>query len=194
MLGRMMYDTVTLEKQNGELIENINANVQPDMIFIDDGSLPIEESDVLIRKLDNGLVERYKVLERGFYSKQMGISAHYQCKVKKESAIKAQQHQPQQIVYNLNGANSRVNNNSSDSSTNIVNINKENLFENLKEIIKENVEDPNEKLELIEAVHNMERNQGTNNFKDYYVKFITTAANHMTLISPFIPALTQLLE
>ena len=79
MLGRMMFDTVALEKQSGERIKNINANVQPDMIFISDGSLPIEESDVLIRKLDNGLVERYKVLERGFYSKQMGISAHYQC-------------------------------------------------------------------------------------------------------------------
>lgn len=36
----------------------------------------------------------------------------------------------------------------------------------------------------------MEGNQNKNTFNQAYTKFITSAANHKTLIAPFIPALS----
>lgn len=87
MLRQMMNDTVTLIKTNGEKYENIRASVQREKIFIDDAKLPIEEGDKIIRQLSNGLSESYLILDRGFYDRTHGIPAHYQMKVKKESAI-----------------------------------------------------------------------------------------------------------
>ncbi|OAB32705.1 hypothetical protein PMSD_17195 [Paenibacillus macquariensis subsp. defensor] len=87
MLRQIMRDTVTLIKANGEKFENIRAGVQRDKIFIEDVKLPIEEGDKIIRLLSNGLSESYLILDRGFYDRTLGMPAHYQMKVKKESAI-----------------------------------------------------------------------------------------------------------
>ena len=47
--------------------------------------------------------------------------------------------------------------------------------------------------EIISAVNNMQESVGTKSFAEKYNNFIQSAANHMTLFAPFIPALTQLL-
>gem|GEM_PF-5674032 len=87
MFNELMNDTVTLKKRNGEIIENIKASVQRDKIFIDDGKLLIEEGDKIVRVLPNGLTESYLILHTGFYDEFQGLPAHYQMKVRKESAI-----------------------------------------------------------------------------------------------------------
>lgn len=87
MFNQLLRDIVTLVKPNGEVFEDIKANVQPKMIFIYDETLPVEEGDKITRKLSNGNLESYLVLDRGFYSKVHAIPAHYQIQVKKESAI-----------------------------------------------------------------------------------------------------------
>jgi len=185
---------VQLLKQNGNIYDDINAVVQPNMIFIDDNSIPIEEGDYLIRKLaSNGLEEKYVVLDRGFYEAEFGEEAHYQCKVKKTSTLELTR-QPQNVVYNLYGANARVNNHSTDQSVNIINTSSDDLFDKLRQTIKESIDDENEKMELRMLVNELEANQKTGNFNQLYTKFITSAANHMTLISPFIPALSQLIK
>ncbi|USK69187.1 hypothetical protein [Peribacillus asahii] len=185
-------DLVVLQKQNGETMENIKAIVQPDMIFINDSSLPIEEGDHFIRKLPNGLRETYLVLDRGFYDSGYGIKAHYQCEVQKVTTRELEQ--PKQVIYNLYGANSRVNNNSTDQSINIVEMSSDDLFDEIRKALKENIRNEEERRELREIVNELEVNQGTNKFNQLYTKFVTSAANHMTVISPFIPALSQMLQ
>jgi len=39
----------------------------------------------------------------------------------------------------------------------------------------------------------MEAAKGTSGFTQKYQNFIASAANHMTVLAPFIPALTQML-
>lgn len=97
MLGSLAKDRVTLIKNDGTTIDNIKALVQPNMIFIEDASLPIEEGDYLIRALKNGLQERYLVLDRGFYDDFAGVKAHYQVKVRKETAIELERKSAMQI-------------------------------------------------------------------------------------------------
>jgi ElaB/YqjD/DUF883 family membrane-anchored ribosome-binding protein len=88
---RTLRDTVSLIKANGQRYNNIKAFVQPNMIFIADASLPIEEGDKLTRELPNGLEESYLVLDRGYYSPVQGMDAHYQVKVRKETTISRRQ-------------------------------------------------------------------------------------------------------
>ncbi len=99
----------------------------------------------------------------------------------------------QSIVYNLIGANTRVNNHSTDQSINVVNTSNHDLFDEIKKILNDNVANKDELHELRLLVNDMESNQNTSAFNQSYTKFITNAANHMTILSPFIPALTQMI-
>ena len=81
----ILPDEVTLIK-NGEVVkENIPADVQPEIIFIDDHKIPLEEGDILQRTLPNGIGENYKVLDKGFLSNNSG--GEYQAKVKCHMAL-----------------------------------------------------------------------------------------------------------
>lgn len=68
------------------------------------------------------------------------------------------------------------------------------LFDEIRTAFKEGISDEAELRSLREIVNEMENSQNTNTFNKAYTKFITSAANHMTLISPFIPALSQMIQ
>jgi hypothetical protein len=194
MLKGMMDDRVALVKQDGTRHEDIPANVQPKKIFIDDASVPVEEGDRISRTLPNGLVESYLVLDRGFYEKFGGIPAHYQIEVRKESRPPDPSRAGATVIYNLHGANSRVNVHSIDSSTNVVDATPDVVFERLRAALREAVAEETSRQELLKAVAKLEANQGGQGFVGAYKEFITLAAAHMSVLSPFIPALTQMLK
>lgn len=194
MLSNMLKDKVTLIKKDGERYENIKASVQKEIIFIDDASLPIEENDRFIRKLSNGLEESYIIIDRGFYEKFSGVNAHYQCEVQKETSQQFKQWASNVTTYNFHGSNSRVNVNSTDNSTNTVNISKENVFSELKFALQQGITSDEGLDELLASVDDMEASKGSPAFTSKYQRFIDTAASHMTVIAPFIPMLSHFLS
>lgn len=188
----LMNDRVTLIKRDGRRFEDIRALVSPRAIHMDDASLPVEEGDTFERPLPNGLVEVYVVTDRGFTRGLPGaIGDHYQTKVRKESAGRAPS---VPSVVNIRGDNARVNINSLDRSTNVVNAASEALFHDLIRAIEGGVADDRQRAELIERVRSLEAAQGTTAVLEKYQALIASAAAHMTVLSPFIPALTQLLK
>ncbi|MEQ6856295.1 hypothetical protein AAHH17_17670 [Lysinibacillus capsici] len=191
-LKQLARDTVILKKQNGEVFSDIKANVQKNKIFIHDNTLPIEEGDRLVRTLSNGLEESYIVVDRGYYEKFHSIDAHYQCDVQKESSVQYKEW-ASSITNHFYGANSRVNIGSTDNSSNIVNINKDNIFDELRSVINENISSESDSIILLDLVNNMEETRGTPSFIDKYKSFMESAANHMSVFSPFLPALAQIL-
>lgn len=194
MFSSFNNSLVSVLKEDGSKYENIDAVVQTNTIFIEDVTVVIEEGDKIIRETSNGMEEQYLVLDRGFYEKQMGFQAHYQVKVKKIGTYELSRPQSQTIIYNLHGANSRVNNNSTDRSINIIETSSDSLFDDLRKVISEKVDDENQKQQLRNLINEMENNKETNKFNEIYTKFITGAANHMTVLSPFIPALSQMIH
>lgn len=188
-----MTDKVSLMKQDGKRIDDIGAQVGK-KIIISDATLPIEEGDRIIRTLPNGLVETYLVIDRGFIqspSRMSGIPPHYQVSVRKESAIPAVD--ARSIVYNLYGPNSRINNNSIDSSMNVVNTSPEDLFSKLRETIAAEVEDASKKAQLLNHVDELEKTRGTAAYLEKYKAFMSVLADHIGVLSPFLPALAQML-
>jgi hypothetical protein len=97
-------------------------------------------------------------------------------------------------VYNVTGANSRVNINSTDSSTNVVNIDARQLFQEMRRAVdgagleRENAETLRGRIDEMEAAM-----ADRNTFGQKYVAFVQVAANHMELFAPFLPALGQVL-
>ena len=186
-----MPDVVMLRKQNGQEYQNIRADVQPDVIFIDDGKIPLEEGDHIVRELSNGLDETYLVLDRGFWSGGGRLGDHYQAKVRKVTAITAD---TPPVVYNVSGPNARVNIHSYDASTNVVDVSPERLFEQIREAVAKGVQAPDRKAEILSAVGEVEAAGDSKARLKAYQRLIAIAADHMTLLGPFIPGLTQLLR
>lgn len=96
-------------------------------------------------------------------------------------------------VYHVYGLNPHLNINSSDHSVNTVTLTNEQVFTKLKEKITADVL-TEERGALLNRLQELEQAQNTPSFGHKYSEFIAVAANHMGLIAPFIPALTEMLQ
>jgi len=92
----------------------------------------------------------------------------------------------------LYGHNPRVNLNSTNNSTNIAYVSGD-LFVQMNEKVN-SIDDENTRKEILARLVELERTQGSGGFLEAYQKFIVSAANHMTLFAPFLPALAHMLS
>jgi hypothetical protein len=97
-------------------------------------------------------------------------------------------------VFHLKGDNSRVNMNSHDQSVNIVTTSGDQIFASLKREITSHIPAGNGQDEILDRLAQLEKAQSSPTFAQRYTEFISVAADHMTLIAPFVPALTEMLQ
>jgi len=98
------------------------------------------------------------------------------------------------VIYSVQGDNSRLNLNSTDNSANIVVKSDAELFTKLRDRVKTEVVDEAEQKKIIDAATALEQSQGKPSFAQRYTDFIAVAANHMAVLAPFIPALSEMLR
>jgi hypothetical protein len=96
-------------------------------------------------------------------------------------------------TFNLEGAHSRVNIQSQDNSVNVFHQSAENIFADIRHLIQTHIADDVERTEILNRLNELEAAKGSDRFSEKYQSFIASAANHMTVLAPFIPALTQML-
>jgi hypothetical protein len=99
------------------------------------------------------------------------------------------------ITYNnLNGANARIVINSNDYSINVAN--SQPIFEGIKSTIQEGVEDERLRTDLIAKTAELEaavKAKEKPKFLKIYGEWVALAANHMKLLGPWMPAITEYL-
>jgi hypothetical protein len=183
-------DRIALIKSNGMKIPEIAAFVQSEIIFINDASLPIEEGDEIERILPNGLIEIYVVKDRGYFAKP---SPHYQVKAIKKTSLSVERVAPSTIIHQ-HGENPRVNINSTDLSSNIINKVDLNTFEEIKQVLTDQISDNEKRTVYLQSLEELKESVGKKSYIDKYKQFIEITANHMGLISPFIPYLTSMIH
>jgi hypothetical protein len=182
-------DTIrVISKASGNVSADLKAHVTKDTINLYDLSVDVTEGDIIERDLPNNRTEKYEVLIADYKNAFSVIPAHYILNVRKTTAIIPTSNS--NTVYNLHGNNSRVYHNSEDKSNNIVNESSDNLFDLLKDVIQDKISDNRKLLSLL---NELEESKGKSGYLEKYTAFISNAANHITLISPFIPALTALI-
>jgi hypothetical protein len=96
-------------------------------------------------------------------------------------------------TFNLQGPHSRVNIQSQDHSVNISHQTTENVFADMRQVIQTHIENEQERTLILNELDELETAKGTDSFIQKYQGFIASAANHISILSPFIPALTQML-
>ena len=192
MLDRFLTEKISLTKSDGSVYEDVPAGVQSECIFVTDVSLPIECGDKLTRRLPSGVEQVFVVVDPGYEAGLGPIKPHYQIKYRHHGKSPAQE-VPGNVTYNLSGPHSRVNVNSVDQSLNIDASNTISVFGDIRNAVQNGVEDEDERKRLHDALDELARAHGTEKFTDTYKDFIATAANHMVMLAPFMPALSALL-
>ena len=134
-MSDLMNDSIDLLKENGTKIEGLKASVQKSNIFMEAKGILVEPGDLIVRKMSNGGEETYRVIDPGFCEPFHGIKAHYQMDVQRLGLPEAKR-AVHNIVYNISGNNARINQNSIDNSTNVVQINKQ-VIKYIEELRKE---------------------------------------------------------
>ena len=190
LLAGAPTERVKIIKQDQSVLENVEALVQREKIFIDDGSLNIEEGDIIERTLPAGNKEEYLVIDRGFYKGIHGLPDHYQIKVRKQTAYTETNTKQVFNTYNI-GSAGKVNIQSTDNSTSTVNItaNDMAIMDTLRSLAK-GLENESE---ILKNIDEMQKNVGKPSFKEKYNNFVASVANHMTAFGPFISIIAKML-
>ena len=97
------------------------------------------------------------------------------------------------LTIHVSGINARVNVGSTDNSTNSYTSNANEIFEKLREAVEEQVS-VEQRPELLSRIEQMEKAVETPNFISRYNDFIQSAANHIAVFGPMLPALSALLK
>lgn len=176
---QMMTDKIKVIKLDGREFGDLKASVQSKGIYLMQSDVLIESNDLVQRIMSNGGAETFRVIDPGFHEKFQSIPAHYQIRVQKLGIPEAKK-AIQSITYNISGPNARVNNNSTDNSTNIANINQD-IAEHLallRQEIGRLVTSEGEKRDALEVVDAIQGQFESNSPSKAVVKTLVSALPH----------------
>ncbi len=180
---------IDIVSPDGTVRNSTQAIFGGDVLMVQDTSIVIEPGDEIRRILPNGHEEVFDVLDPRFYDTFHGLRAHYQIKVRKRGSFP--KHTGGHYEVHVSGNNARVNIRSHDSSTNIVN--DASVFDKIVSALETTGIEEKQLEALKIAVEEMRKQQGKTGFAAAYQKFIGLTADHIGVVTPFIPALSAML-
>ncbi len=193
--ANFMNDTVDLLKSDGSKKTALKASVQKNKVFMEANGVLVEPQDLIIRRMSNGAEETYRVIDPGFHENFHGIKAHYQMEVHKLGYPEAKS-ALQSITYNITGNNARINQNSVDNSTNLVQVDAraiQYVAALRKEIDGSTLSAP-EKAEASEVVDEIERAFRSGKPKKSVVNALLKALPHIANVAAIVSELAGLLN
>ena len=181
-------DNVDVVAPDGTIRCQTKAYFSGKMFVVDDMAADLRPGDDIRRLLPNGNEDVFRIDDPTFH-KAGNFAAHYQVKVSRIGAFPA--HTGGNYNITLQGPNSRVNIQSTDNSTNI---SKGTVLSELKDAIEAAVKNDAERATMLAYVSAIDRSHDQDSFLRAYQSFIASAANHMTIIAPFLPALAAMVS
>jgi hypothetical protein len=76
---------------------------------------------------------------------------------------------------------------------NVSSITEQQVFSGIRDAVNQQVSDVNDRRAILEKLEALEKSVNPDDFTSKYKEFINIVADHMTIILPFLPALTQML-
>jgi hypothetical protein len=108
--------------------------------------------------------------------------------------LMAKKNEGSTTIYNVQGDNARWSVNSTDNSVNVITKSSEEFFADLRGRIDAEVPEGDERRKIVESLAALQESHGKPAFAQRYTDFMAAAANHIKVIAPFIPALTEMLH
>jgi hypothetical protein len=184
-------DRVQIQLSDGTQHRDIRAQfTNKGTILLPVENLPIREGDLIRRQLPNGIIDEFEI-DHVDYQQGHGDHPPITTLTVRKRGSRLQKH-PVQNIYNVSGVNPRVNVNSADNSINVATVDNSIVFRDLRSALT-GLQDEDLRARLGVLIDKLERTQGTIPFTGTYKEFLSVAANCMTIIAPFLPALSQML-
>jgi hypothetical protein len=187
----MCNDKVTIHTEDGREYPDVRAVVDRGTVIHFDTQIPVTVGAHVTRRTPAGVLERWVVEDPGLMQSDDG--AFYNMKVRRTDALPQVPAVGQTTIYNVTGPNARFNNNSNDTSVNIVNQTPTELFNALTETLENALVNSPDRTELVRLAGAMEKDVGKATYAQRYAEFMSLAAKHVEIVKPFLPALLQLL-
>jgi hypothetical protein len=190
-------DKISIRKQNGACYENRLATISSSELIVFKGNAPlIESGDLIERQMSNGGGDTFRVIDPCFHEGHSSFGPHYQMRVQKLGLVEARQ-AVESIThsYNITGDNARINNNSIDNSTNIVNRSPElaNHIENLRTELRIAVADVPACNTALELVDEIEKMAGQEKPKTTVIKALLSTLPQVANVATIIGSIVALL-
>ena len=188
---RALSDPESIEviAPGGTVRSRVQAWFSGKQFIVEDMSVDVGPGDEIRRLLPNGRDDVYSVTDPTCY-RTGPFGPHYQIEVTRCGAM--DHHTGGHYAINVSGPNSRVNINSTDSSTNISNSGS--LYRDLRTALETGIADETYRGVLLAEVNKMEAAQSDpSRFAAAFQSFVSLAANGITIITPFLPQLTAFL-
>jgi len=116
------------------------------------------------------------------------LGAHYQVKVRR-AGVQPPNH-GSSFTINVSGNNARANVHSTDSSVNIVN---DGLLDEVRQAIETGVADLDKRAAMLTSVADMKGAKEKPSLLKAYSSLMSSAGDHITVLTPFLPALAAML-
>ena len=192
-MRNLMNDIVAVIQNDGTKHEGVRASVGPEEIIVDDVTIPISVGDRIERNLPSGQQETFVVTKVHMYRGSHGIPDFYEITYESEGLRTHRPELPSVSVQVTSSPQTRVTLNSTDQSTNVINHQAEDVFKQIRDLLKESIADETALSVLLEKVEDLERSRDSEDFKGAYKDFVAAAANHMTVLAPVLPMLAAML-
>lgn len=140
--------------------------------------------------VSHGLEPQYM----GMVERALGLSANLiKTQIDRRRLMAKKNNNSPTTNYYVQGENARVNVNSTDHSVNVVLKSNDEFFGTIRQRIESGVPDGDKRREILTALTALQESHGKPSFAQRYTEFIATTADYVTLLTPFIPALTEML-
>lgn len=182
---RLKAEQISVIAPGGEIRCRVTAYYAGDTFIIDDMAADVRLGDEIRRGLPNGNEEAFTVTDPQFLDTGI-VGPYYQITVTRPSVFPP--HTGGNYNVTVTGPNARVNFQSTDNSTNIAAGGS--IYDQARKMIAEEVADPGERERLTTAVTDLQ-NAGANKEAGLaaYHRLVANAANHMTVLAPFLQPL-----
>ncbi len=182
-------EKIDIVAPEGEIRSSVLAYFAGNLFVIEDMSVDIQAGDEIRRPLPNGKEQAFTVTDPACYPSGP-FAPHYQVKIAPKGTF--DQHKGGHYQVTVSGPNSRVNIGSHDSSVNVAI--SDNVFNDIRHALANAGIGSGELAILQKKVAAMEAAEDQGTFSKAYQGFVGGLANHITVVAPFLPALTQMLS
>jgi len=197
MFDQLLKDTITVKKADGRSWEAVKATVQGREVITMRIEIPFEPGDVVERVLPSGVIESMTVEDAAFTDAPIASMRHYTLKCRKSTDRERAPHS-----VHVSGINARVNINSTDNSINVLpGGDVRTLFGQIRQSVSASASTDNvdaaarvELNRIMEKLDALEQAVGTPGYLPRYQELMQLAANHVTVIAPFLGPLADMIS
>lgn len=181
-------DQIKIVSPEGEIRSSVLGYYDGKGFIVDDMKVDVRVGDEIRRSLPNGQEEVFLVDDPQYFGSG-GFGPHYQVRVSRRGAFAP--HSGGNYSISVSGMNSRVNFNTTDQSINIGHDNS--VFSEIRSALEASGMPPATLMEVDIRLAEMKAAKDKISFAKAYQNFVGVIADHISVVAPFLPALTEVL-